>query len=135
MPEGLVPHCTALIDSTTKPLAQAAPRLEHRTARADALRLGRATADLDSPVSDRAALTQLIASGHDRYLRQMRRRYRSRLVGSQPVASRIHNTLTTSVAAVGTVFPHAIGAPFCADGALTGENCKGVVDGSNVLCT
>ena len=24
------------------------------------------------------------------------------------------------------------GAPFCADGALTGENCKGVVDGSNV---
>jgi hypothetical protein len=54
------------------------------------------------------------------------------LVGAQPVASRIYNALTTSVAAVGTVFPHAIGAPFCADGALTGENCKGVVDGSNV---
>jgi hypothetical protein len=54
------------------------------------------------------------------------------LAGSQSVASRIYNTLTTSVAAVGTVFPHAIGAPFCADGALTGEKCKGVVDASNV---
>ena len=52
------------------------------------------------------------------------------LVGSQPVASRIYNTLTTSVAAVGTVFPHAIGAPFCADGAFTGENCKSAVDSS-----
>ena len=31
------------------------------------------------------------------------------LAGSQPVASRIYNTLTTSVAAVGTVFPHTSG--------------------------
>ena len=79
--QGLAPDRTVLIGSVSKSLAPglrlgwvaAPPWLAH------ALRLGRAHADLGSPVLDQAALARLIASGsYDHHLRRMRRRYRAR---------------------------------------------------------
>jgi GntR family transcriptional regulator / MocR family aminotransferase len=79
--QGLAPERTVLTGSVSKSLAPglrlgwvaAPPRLAH------ALRLGRAHADLGSPVLDQAALAQLLASGsYDHHLRRMRRRYRAR---------------------------------------------------------